>query len=305
MAGNFAGLQALVSKEAPKDLGDRPEEALTKIEAPIQTAPLAIIHPSRFQKYPPLPQDVEKLRKSIASVGILEALLVRPHPEKPGELEVLAGHTRTEVGLLEHLTEVPVKVFDVPDSVAIEIVTATNLQRKVLDPVAETDAVLELLSVKLGKSRSEVLQVFYQSGNGKHNVMLTDEWKTIEEVLASTARTTPDSFRANRVPLLGLPSEILDAVRKGQLEYTKAIAISRVKDSGQQLSVLNRAIAESLTLAQIKQAIKELAGGKVREETTASRASAIAKLVKKTKLDPEVQAKVDICLEKIKQLIEG
>lgn len=300
--GNFSGLQAIVSRQAPAELGDRPEEALNKVNAPVQTADISIIHQSRFQKFPPLPDDVAKLRESVRSVGILEALLVRPHPDKPGELELLAGHTRKEaaIGLL---TELPVKVFEVSDEVAIEIVTATNLQRKVLDPIAETDAILELLAVKTGKTRSEVLSLFYQRGNGKNNVILTPEWQAIEDVFASTTRTNPESFRTNKLPLLNLPTEILDAVRKGQLEYTKAMLISRVKDPDAQLAILERAIQLGLTLAQIKEAIAQSKGEKEMKGTTATRASDVARLIKKAKLDPKKAAKVDAYLAKIQEIL--
>lgn len=298
----FDMLRDLITSDAPQDLGDRPEETLNKIDAPIQTASIDVIHQSRFQRYAPLPEDVEKLRQSIASIGILEALLVRPHPDRTGEFELLAGHTRkaSATGLL---TELPIKVFDVSDAVAIEIVTATNLQRKVLDPIAETDAILELLVVKLGKARSEVLSLFYQQSNSTHNVMRTPEWQEIESVFAATTRTTPESFRANKLPLLKLPTEILEAVRKGQLEYTKAILISRVKDPDAQLSILNNAVQLSLTLAQIKDAIAEVKGEKEVKVTTATRASDVARLVKKAKLDPKRQAQVEKYLDKIEELI--
>ncbi|NJL41485.1 MAG: hypothetical protein HC899_35880 [Leptolyngbyaceae cyanobacterium SM1_4_3] len=38
-------------------------------------------------------------------------------------------------------------------------------------------------------------------------------------------RFTVNSFRANRLPLLNLPENVLDALRQGKLEYTKARSI--------------------------------------------------------------------------------
>ena len=53
-----------------------------------------------------------------------------------------------------------------------------------------------------------------------------------------------------------LPSEILLKVRDGKITYTKAVAIARVKDSGERTALLEDAMVLDLSLAQIKQRIQ-------------------------------------------------
>jgi ParB family chromosome partitioning protein len=62
----------------------------------------------------------------------------------------------------------------------------------------------------------------------------------------------------NRLPLLNLSDEVLEALREGKLEFTKARAIARVKDEGQRSKLLKQAVSKNLSLNEIKVAIKEL-----------------------------------------------
>lgn len=305
--GKFSSLRDLVVEPVPTEVSTNGslEEALQKTKATRQTASLAIIHRSRFQKYPPAAADIEKIRPSIAALGILEDLLVRPHPDRPGELEILAGHTRYEVALLEKLDDAPIKVFDASDEQAVEIVTATNLQRRVLNPIAETDAILELLCVKLKRSRSEVLQLFYQRSNSTKNVLRTPEWQIIETVFETTTRISPETFRVERVPLLNLPVELLEAVRQGQLEYTKAKLIARITDPEERQQVLDQAIAEGLTLSQIRRLIAPLLPSKPPSNGFKAKATQTLQQLKKADLEPAVMQQVNEYLDRIQQLLEN
>lgn len=305
--GKFSTLKDLLVEPVPTEISTNGnlEEALQKAEAIQQRALLTIIHRSRFQKYPPAAQDIEKIRPSIAALGILEDLLVRPHPDLPGELEILAGHTRYEVALLEKLEDAPIKVFDASDEMAVEIVTATNLQRRVLNPIAETDAILELLCVKLKRTRSEVLQLFYQRSNSTNNVVRTSEWQIIETVFETTTRISPETFRVQRVPLLKLPTELLEAVRQGQLEYTKAREIARVPDADERHQLLTQTIAEGLSLSQIRKLITPLLPSKPPGNGFKAKATQTLQLLKKADLNPAIMQQVNEHLDRIQQLIEG
>ena len=59
------------------------------------------------------------------------------------------------------------------------------------------------------------------------------------------------------MPLLNLPNLILEALRSGKIEYTKARALARVKDPVVLAQLLNQAIAEKWSLSQIRAAIQE------------------------------------------------
>ena len=113
-----------------------------------------------------------------------------------------------------------------------------NLQREDLNPVEETEGILELLSRKLGKGKDEVISIFQKSAHlsrvsQKKSVntgIHKQDLEVIEKVFKIVGRLTPNSFRTNRLPLLNLPSYLLEALNQGQLEYSKVRVIGRVKD---------------------------------------------------------------------------
>ena len=65
------------------------------------------------------------------------------------------------------------------------------------------------------------------------------------------------SFITTRLPLLNLPEEILMALRSGQLEYTKAQVLARVRNNEIRKKLLSEAIANDWSLSQIKEKITD------------------------------------------------
>ncbi|MEH2093526.1 MULTISPECIES: hypothetical protein [unclassified Nostoc] len=68
---------------------------------------------------------------------------------------------------------------------------------------------------------------------------------------------TWESFANNRLPLLNLPEDILDALREGTLEYTKARAIAQIPKLNERVEFLEQAIALNWSLSEIRQRISE------------------------------------------------
>lgn len=90
----------------------------------------------------------------------------------------------------------------------------------------------------------------------------------IESLLAGIGRFNAESFRTSRLPLLSLPSDVLEVLRQGQLEFTKARTIARVKDKQKRADILSSAIAQNLSLTQIKELIKQLQSAETTPEAT-------------------------------------
>ncbi|WP_414545332.1 ParB/RepB/Spo0J family partition protein [Nostoc sp. CCY0012] len=82
-----------------------------------------------------------------------------------------------------------------------------------------------------------------------------EQSNTVQQVFESLGLMNWLSFITTRLPLLNLPEEILIALRGGQLEYTKAQALARVKDDEVRQELLSRAIASDWSLSQIKEQI--------------------------------------------------
>ena len=205
-------------------------------------------------------EAMEKLVKSIQKNGILQPLLVRPLSTE--KYELVAGERRYRAAKQAGIEEIPVVVRDLTDEEATEIALMENLQREDLNPVEETEGILALLTAKLNKSRADVISLFNQVSHPQYKtaqiVLRSPEWKTIKEIFTSVGRLSPESFRTTRLSLLNLPKDVLEALREGRIQYTKALEIAKVKNDRQRKKFLKEAIDKNLTLSQIKESVKRL-----------------------------------------------
>ncbi|MBI4783614.1 MAG: ParB/RepB/Spo0J family partition protein [Oscillatoriophycideae cyanobacterium NC_groundwater_1537_Pr4_S-0.65um_50_18] len=210
------------------------------------------------------PDKLEQLVRSIAQHGILEPLLVRPL--KTNHYELVAGERRYRAALQLGLPEVPVVIRQLNDNEALQLALIENLQREDLNPIEETEGILQLLAFRLNLTVQALPTLLYQMKNtlerdsgDKNNVIPNarlEQEQEIQAVFEELGLMSWLSFTCNRLPLLNLPREILDAIRSGRIAYTKALAISRVKDETQRQSLLKQAIEENLSLNQIRACIK-------------------------------------------------
>jgi ParB family chromosome partitioning protein len=122
---------------------------------------------------------------------------------------------------------------------------------------------------------------------------------------------TWQSFLKNRLPLLNLPEKVLEALREGKIEYTKAKAIAKIKPEEKREEFLNQAIEENLSLSQIKERIEALAADKQDGSsplaTPQKEIVDISQRLKKAQLwkkDPKKWRKVQNLLKKVNELLE-
>jgi ParB family chromosome partitioning protein len=250
-------------------------------------------------------EALKQLTESIKQHGILQPILVRPLDD--GKHEVVAGERRYRAATELGLKEVPVVIKELDDNAAFQFALIENLLREDLNPVEETEGILQLLALKLGRSVEEIppllrrlqherKEVAKSSNNviGKqesasseavqddvvkdadekldsdNNVIVKDEseethgstpvnpdLKIVEEVFLGLGLMTWESFANNRLPLLNLPEDILDALREGTLEYTKGRAIAQIPKLNERVEFLEQAIALNWSLSEIRQRISE------------------------------------------------
>jgi ParB family transcriptional regulator, chromosome partitioning protein len=204
------------------------------------------------------PQKQAALTDSIRQHGILEPLLVRPL--NSSSYELVAGERRYRAAKTVGLTKIPVVVRQMSDTEALLFALIENLQREELNPIEETEGILQLLALTLAKPRMEVISLLHRmhdesKGKVPHNVMGRIESQVVQQTFDRISLMEWQSFVSNRLPLLKLPSNLLDTIRQGEITYTKAQAIARVKDAGQRQLLLKEAINQGLTLAQIKEKV--------------------------------------------------
>ncbi|WP_208766644.1 ParB/RepB/Spo0J family partition protein [Nostoc flagelliforme] len=237
---------------------------------------------------------LESLANSIKEVGLLEPIVVRCIRENTYEL--VAGERRLKACQIAKLENVAVNIIECDNITASRIRLVENLQREDLNVYEETIGILELLAMLLEIDQETVVQHMYQmhhayNGETGHNVMSNKESLTIQKVFTQLGKITWQSFVSNRLPILNLKDDIKAALAEGKLEYTKALAISKIKDKEKRTEVLRQAIEESLSLSKIKEIVKEIIQQSPKDEKNVSvkkqyqeKTSDIFKLLKKSKV---------------------
>ncbi|WP_026986807.1 ParB/RepB/Spo0J family partition protein [Fodinicurvata fenggangensis] len=154
------GLASLLG-EAAGDYADLDRQRANK------TVPIEHLHPSRVQPRRHFDEAaLDSLAESIKAQGLLQAILVRRHPERPSEYEIIAGERRWRAAQRAQLHEVPILVRELDDGTALELAIVENVQRQDLDPIEEAEGYRRLiddfshsqeeLSRLIGKSRPHI-----------------------------------------------------------------------------------------------------------------------------------------------------
>jgi ParB family transcriptional regulator, chromosome partitioning protein len=224
---------------------------------PIDKIRLPLKQPRRYFD----PNKLTQLIQSIKQYGILEPVLVRSLDN--GEYELVAGERRIKAAGVVGLVEVPIVLHELDDKQALQVALMENLQREDLNPIEETEAVLDILALSLEIETNEVVSLLHRSFNAKQRGQQLNQndlikLEKIESILSEIGKFNAASFRSSRLPLLNLPSDILSVLRQGEIEYTKAQAIARVKSEQLRSELLKLAIAENLSLSEIKTRVKNL-----------------------------------------------
>ena len=122
---------------------------------------------------------MEEIAQTMQEVGVLQPLLVRPHPEREDFFDLVAGERRLRAARLAGLETVPCLVRELNDEEATRIRVIENLQREDLTPFEESEAIRGLeakgwsvqdIAERLGKSPSWVAR---RAALGK----LTPKWR--------------------------------------------------------------------------------------------------------------------------------
>ena len=255
------------------------------------------------------PQKLQQLKESISTHGILEPLLVRP-VEKIGQYELVAGERRYRAAKEAGLTLVPVTVRQLTDDEAVQLALVENLQREDLNPVEETEGILQLLSLKLKIDVAGVTSLLYRMrneviGNTNQNVLISSEALKIQAIFDELALITWESFVRTRLTLLNLPSEILEALRIGTIAYTKAQTIARLKDEAKRKELLEEAITQNLSVAQIRERLKAARPPKEEPQTLKQKMQDITHRFQRAKAwdDPKKQKRLEKLLRQMETLL--
>lgn len=269
----------------------------------IEKIQLSVQQPRRYFD----PKKLEQLVQSVKEHGILEPLLVRYLSND--KYELVAGERRYRAANLAGLTEVPVIARSLNDQEALQLSLVENLQRDDLNPIEETEGILELIALQLDKKVPEVISLLYKMQNilaGKvtDNVISNSHAEDVKMIFTGLGLMEWESFTANRLPLLRLPDEILEVLRQGKIEYTKAKVIAKLKEKTERIALLEEAILQNLSLNEIRERLKTHKSS-TEEKELEKQIDSTYKKMKKSKLwdNPKKRKKLELLFAQIEILI--
>lgn len=212
--------------------------------------------------------DEEKLKAwaltDLKPNGIHSPLWVRPLPSLEHEqYELVAGLRRYHGARLVDIDPLPVRVFIWSDLEALKASLVENKNRQDFSALEDLDGTLKLLASSIEGTVEEAISLLYQLDNlkrrsGSQSVLGHPQFEIVQAVFALTGGITWESFVKTRLPLLKKPKEILEVIRQGKIEYTKGVEIAKIEPASSRREFLDYAIANQLSLAEIKQHIISL-----------------------------------------------
>lgn len=215
------GLSALLGNDPVVVATTIPAEGITA--APLtgqRHVPIEFLHPGKYQPRGAFnAQALEDLAQSIRSNGVLQPILVRPHPTKAkGTFEIIAGERRWRAAQLAQLHEVPIVEKTLSDRDALEIALIENIQRQDLNPLEEAEGYRRLM----------------------------DEFRYTQEQLAERMGKSRPAI-ANLLRLMDLPAPVRSMLSDGRLTAGHARALLKCSDP---VSLATEVVAQGLNVRQ-------------------------------------------------------
>jgi len=168
--------------------------------------------------------ELAELADSIRERGIIQPLIVRPDPDRPGQYQIVAGERRWRAAQAAALHEVPVVIRDLDDGAVLEIAIIENVQRADLSPIEEAQGYAQLI----------------------------ERFSHTQEALARIVGKSR-SHLANMLRLLTLPEAVRAMLEDGRLTAGHARALIGASDP---VALAREAIEKGLTVRQVEQAAK-------------------------------------------------
>ena len=181
------------------------------------------------------PAQLEELSRSIAEYGVLSPLTVRP---RQGGYELVAGERRLRAARMAGLSEVPCIVMELDLEEASFIALVENLQRNDLDFLEEARGIAQLIRL-FGLSQEECARRLGKS----------------------------QSAVANKLRLLRLPEDVLNAMRNAGLTERHGRALLRLETPQEQREALAYILSRDLNVAATDAYIERLLEAKTAPES--------------------------------------
>ena len=192
----------------------------------LRSVPVDSVRPNPRQPRQVFDEDaLDELVASIAEIGLLQPLVVRPHPEGSG-YELVAGERRLRSVQRLGWEQVPVLVRPTDDIDLLRDALLENLHRSNLNPLEEAAA--------------------YQQ-------LLVDFGCTQDELSARVGRSRPQI--SNTIRLLKLPPAVQRRVAAGVLSQGHARALLSLPTEEAMENLAGRIVAEGLSVRSVEEIV--------------------------------------------------
>lgn len=204
-----------------------PTEVTTDRDSGLLELPIEQIVPNSYQPRAYFDEEsLSSLTASIRELGVLQPVLVRP--KENGEYELIAGERRWRASKRAGLRSIPALVRSVTDVSSLEQALVENLHRQDLNALEEAAAYQQLIE---------------------------DFHLTHDEVATRVGKSR--SAISNALRLFQLPPTIQRLVAEGALSAGHARALLGTPDRAFQEALAKRAVAESLSVREVEDAVRE------------------------------------------------
>lgn len=167
-----------------------------------QTLPVEQIIPNPDQPRRQFdPDALNELAASLRNRGVLQPLIVRPHPTEPDLYQIVAGERRWRAAQIAQLHELPVLIRELDDTEVLEVALIENIQRADLNPIEEAASFRQLMD-RFGHTQERLAEALDKSR----------------------------SHISNLLRLLNLPEQVQGFVRDGKLTAGHARALITAPD---------------------------------------------------------------------------
>jgi ParB family chromosome partitioning protein len=188
--------------------------------------PTAAVSPNPHQPRQHFDEEgLVELAASIAEMGVLQPILVRPVGE--GRYELIAGERRWRATQRAGLAAIPAIVRDTSDVTSVEQALVENLHREDLTPLEEAAAFQQLL----------------------------EDFELTHDELATRVGKSRSAI-TNSIRLLGLPPSVQSLLADGQLTAGHARALLGTPDRNRQEQLAASAVADGWSVRMVEQAVR-------------------------------------------------
>jgi len=198
--------------------------------APRQVLPVEQLTPNPDQPRRNFaPEALQELADSLKSRGMLQPLIVRPHPSDRGLYQIVAGERRWRAAQIAQLHEVPVIIRDLDDTEVLEVAIVENIQRADLNAIEEAASYRQLMD-RFGHTQEKLAEALNKSR----------------------------SHIANLLRLLNLPEQVQTWLKDGKLTAGHARALITAPDP---TDLARKVIEKNLSVRETEELVRRQTGG--------------------------------------------